>query len=489
MEAIVKGDYHTSNGFLSVIQDANGYFIKIPDIIKNGIFSKIEDEKVLQNFLHQCFKEKFPDDCRTTVFFGKFPYCESASQVMRLMNYALEVYNKSLNIVGKYLISKSKSLNIREKKKKNSWGCFIVIREIEELGIFSLLPSAKPIGLYLHECYQELFPKKDNYKATIGDLFPFCTSPEQVTMLMDYAVGKFIRVYRGTATQKQLDEYYTKEDKREAKEYKEEEERKSKEKEEKEGVVKLNLLGKEFYILNCGTSCYFLSILDIFSANIYEGLSLSDIKNMLAEKFKLFSGTSSAQDGFPTCSSVRQLKDFVSYLNEHNDSCQSYEVSTVVFHGKVHTIHNRDKDAWIIKMTDIQNSQIYPAYMDLHELSIFLHKQYRKCFGKTTVGAFPECKTKNELLLFINYLNKQDYETIHQKKEVEKIVDDCFSQLEHQDLVTKTVKTKAENTIIWMAHCNKEFPLSISNDIIQKIRKHAFYFVLFRGNFTVKVKV
>lgn len=75
------------------------------------------------------------------------------------------------------------------------------------------------------------------------------------------------------------------------------------------------------------------------------------------------------------------------------------------------------------------------------------------------------------------------------KKEVEKIVDDCFSQLEHQDLVTKTVKTKAENTIIWVAHCNKEFPFSISNDIIQKIRKHAFYFVLFRGNFTVKVKV
>lgn len=394
MEAIVKGDYHTSNGFLSVIQDANGYFIKIPDIIKNGIFSKIEDEKVLQNFLHQCFKEKFPDDCRTAVFFGKFPYCESASQVMRLMNYALEVYNKPLNIVGKYLISKSKSLNISE----NSWGCFIVIREIEELGIFSLLPSAKPIGLYLHECYQELFPKKGNYIANIGNLFPFCTSPEQVTMLMDYAVGKFIRVYMGTATQKQLDEYYTEEDKREAKEYKEEEERKSKEKEEKEGVVKLNLLGKEFYI------------------------------------------------------------------------------------------HNRDKDAWIIKMTDIQNSQIYPAYMDLHELSIFLHKQYRKCFGKTTIGAFPECKTKNELLLFINYLNKQDYETRHQKKEVEKIVDDCFSQLEHQDLVTKTVKTKAENTIIWMAHCNKEFPFSISNDIIQKIRKHAFYFVLFRDNFTVKVK-
>ena len=103
---------------------------------------------------------------------------------------------------------------------------------------------------------------------------------------------------------------------------------------------------------------------------------------MLAEKFKLFSGTSSAQDYFPICSSVRQLKDFVSYLNEHNDSCQSYEVSTVVFHEKVHTIHNRDKDAWIIKMADIQNSQIYPACMDLHDLSIFLHKQYRKCFGK-----------------------------------------------------------------------------------------------------------
>ncbi len=47
-----------------------------------------------------------------------------------------------------------------------------------------------------------------------------------------------------------------------------------------------------------------------------------------------------------------------------------------------------------LKMADIQNSQIYPVCMDLHELSIFLHKQYRKCFGKTTIGAFPECKTK-----------------------------------------------------------------------------------------------
>ena len=75
------------------------------------------------------------------------------------------------------------------------------------------------------------------------------------------------------------------------------------------------------------------------------------------------------------------------------------------------------------------------------------------------------------------------------KKEVEKIVDDCFSQLEHQDLVTKTVKTKAENTIIWRAHCNKEFPFSISNDNIQKIRKYAFSFVLVRSNFTVKIKV